>query len=126
MPKADLNVKGMVRNRKLAKSISDVAWSSFRGWLEYFGAKYGKATVAVPPNYTSQNCSNCGEVLKKSLSVRTHVCPHCGYEADRDVNAARNILQKALCTVGHTGTYAWGDTPSGECWRDPALVMVSR
>uniref|UniRef100_UPI0034313FEB RNA-guided endonuclease InsQ/TnpB family protein n=1 Tax=Okeania sp. SIO2F4 TaxID=2607790 RepID=UPI0034313FEB len=87
----------------------------------YFGAKYGKATVAVPPNYTSQNCSNCGEVVKKSLSVRTHVCPHCGYEADRDVNAARNILQKALCTVGHTGTtYAWGDPPSGECWRNPA------
>ncbi|NES02516.1 MAG: transposase, partial [Okeania sp. SIO2F4] len=101
----DLNVKGMVRNRRLAKSISDVAWSTFRGWLEYFGAKYGKVTVAVPPNYTSQNCSNCGAVVKKSLSVRTHVCPHCGYEADRDVNAARNILQKALCTVGHTETY---------------------
>lgn len=109
----DLNVKGMVRNRRLAKSINDVGWSTFRLWLEYFGFKYGKATVAVPPNYTSQNCSNCGEVVKKSLSVRTHVCPHCGYEADRDVNAARNILQKALCTVGHTGTYAWGDTPSG-------------
>ncbi|GGA07627.1 hypothetical protein CYANOKiyG1_20020 [Okeania sp. KiyG1] len=60
MPKADLNVKGMVKNRRLAKSINDVAWSTFRLWLEYFAFKYGKATVAVPPNYTSQNCSNCG------------------------------------------------------------------
>ena len=92
------------------QSISDVAWSIFRGWLEYFGAKYGKTTVAVPPNYTSQNCSNCGEVVKKSLSVRTHVGLHCSYTEDRDINAA-NILQKALCTVGHTGTYAWGDHP---------------
>lgn len=108
-----MNVKGMVRNRHLAKSISDVAWSTFRSWLEYFGTKYGKATVAVPPHHTSQNCSNCGEVVKKSLSVRTHVCPHCNHIEDRDVNAAKNILQKALCTVGHTGTHAWGDLPSG-------------
>ena len=113
MPKADLNFKGMVRNQHLAKSISDVAWSTFRSWLEYFGAKYGKVTVAITPNYTSQNCSNCGEVVKKSLSMRTHVCLHCGYVEDRDVNAAKNILKKALSTVGHTGTYAWGDLPSG-------------
>lgn len=109
----DLNIKGMVRNRHLAKSISDVAWATFRSWLEYFGAKYGKVTVAVSPQYTSQNCSNCGKVVKKSLSVRTHVCPHCNHVEDRDINAAKNILQKALCTVGHTGTYAWGDLPSG-------------
>ncbi|NES68584.1 MAG: transposase [Okeania sp. SIO2D1] len=109
----NLNVKGMVRNRHLAKSISDVAWSTFRSWLEYFGVKYGKVTVAVPPHNTSQNCSNCGKVVKKSLSVRTHICPHCSYVEDRDINAAKNILKKGLCTVGHTGTYAWGDLPSG-------------
>ncbi len=74
--------------------------------------KYGKVTVAVPPHYTSQNCSNCGKVVTKTLSVRTHVCPHCGYVADRDVNAALNILQRGLSTVGHTGTYAWGDLPA--------------
>jgi len=108
----DLNVKGLVRNRHLAKSISDAGWSTFRKWLEYFGKKYGKATVAVPPHYTSQNCSNCGNVVKKSLSIRTHVCPHCGYVADRDVNAALNILQRGLSTLGHSGTYAWGDLPS--------------
>jgi putative transposase len=108
----DLNVKGMVRNRHLAKSISDAGWSTFRLWLEYFGHKYGKVTVAVPPHNTSQNCSNCGEKVKKSLSTRTHICPHCGFVEDRDVNAAINILQKGLSTVGHTGTYAWGDLPS--------------
>ncbi|NMF64580.1 RNA-guided endonuclease TnpB family protein [Brasilonema octagenarum] len=108
----DLNVKGLVRNRHLAKSISDVGWSTFRSWLEYFGHKYGKVTVAVPPHNTSQNCSNCDKKVKKSLSTRTHVCPHCGYVEDRDVNAAINILKRGLSTVGHTGTYAWGDLPS--------------
>jgi putative transposase len=108
----DLNVKGMVRNRKLAKSISDAGWTIFRQWLEYFGYKYGKITVAVAPNNTSQDCSNCGQKVQKSLSTRTHVCPHCGHIQDRDWNGARNILIKALRTVGHTGTYAWGDLPS--------------
>ena len=108
----DLNVKGMVRNHRLAKSISDAGWTTFRQWLEYFGQKYGKITVAVPPHYTSQECSNCGEKVKKSLSVRTHICPHCKFVEDRDINAAINILRKALRTVGHTGTYAWGDLPA--------------
>lgn len=105
----DLNVKGLVRNRHLAKSISDAGWSMFRQWLEYFGRKYGKVTVAVPPQYTSQDCSSCGETVSKSLSTRTHVCPHCGYVADRDVNAARNILQKGLRRAGHAQTYMLGE-----------------
>ncbi len=108
----DLNVQGLVKNRHLAKSISDAGWSTFRQWLEYFGFKYGKQTIAVAPHNTSQNCSNCGKKVKKSLSTRTHVCPHCGFIEDRDVNAALNILKLALSTVGHTGNYAWGDLPS--------------
>jgi putative transposase len=102
----DLNVKGLVRNRKLALSISDAGWSTFRSWLEYFGHKYGKITVAVPPHYTSQECSNCGKIVKKTLSERTHICS-CGYVADRDVNAAENILKRGLAMAGHAGTYAW-------------------
>jgi len=98
----DLNVEGMVKNRHLAKSISDAGWSKFRQWLEYFGYKYGKVTVAVAPHNTSQNCSKCGEKVQKSLSTRTHICPHCNYVEDRDINAALNILQKGLSTVGHT------------------------
>ncbi|WP_013325368.1 RNA-guided endonuclease InsQ/TnpB family protein [Gloeothece verrucosa] len=102
----DLNVKGLAKS-KLAKSVNDAAWSTFRQWLEYFAFKYGKATVAVPPHNTSQNCSNCGEKVKKSLSTRTHRCPHCLYEEDRDINAAINILKLGLSTVGHTGSKAF-------------------
>ncbi len=100
----DLMVRNMVKNRKLSKSISDAAWSAFRNWLEYFGKVFGAVTVAVPPHYTSQNCSNCGEEVKKSLSTRTHKCHHCGFVLDRDWNAAINILELALRSVGHTGT----------------------
>lgn len=100
----DLQVRNMVKNSKLSKSISDAAWSNFRCWLEYFGKVFGVVTVAVPPHYTSANCSNCGEVVKKSLSQRTHKCPHCEYVRDRDWNAAINILELGLRTVGHTGT----------------------
>ncbi len=93
-----------VKNRHLAKSISDAAWTQFREWVEYFGKVFGVVTVAVLPHYTSQNCSNCGKVVKKTLSTRTHTCPHCGHTQDRDWNAARNILEKALRTAGHVGT----------------------
>lgn len=105
----DLNVKGMVKNRHLAKSISDVGWFLFRRWLDYFGYKYGKITVAVSPYNTSQNCANCGKKVQKSLSTRTHVCPHCSYVEDRDINAAINILQKGLSTVGHTESLKLGE-----------------
>jgi putative transposase len=108
----DLNVKGMVKNHRLAKSITDAGWSTFRRWLEYFADKYGKLAIAVPPHNTSQNCSNCGEKVQKSLSTRTHVCPHCGFIKDRDINAAINILQRALYIVGRTKINAWGETPS--------------
>ena len=118
----DLNVKGLVKNRHLAKSISDAGWSTFRQWLEYFGFKYGKVTIAVPPHNTSQNCSKCGRKVKKSLSTRTHVCPHCGFIEDRDVNAAINILKLALSTAGHAGTYAWGDLPS---WAIGAILSFN-
>ncbi|WP_424101897.1 RNA-guided endonuclease InsQ/TnpB family protein [Moorena producens] len=83
----------------MAKSINDAGWYQFRKWMEHFGTKFGKVTVAVNPAYTSQNCSNCGEVVKKSLSTRTHTCK-CGCQLDRDHNAAINILKKALSTVG--------------------------
>jgi putative transposase len=106
----DLKVRNMVRNRHLAKSISDAAWTQFRTWVEYFGKVFGVVTVAVPPHYTSQNCCKCATVVKKTLSTRTHTCHHCGHVQDRDQNAARNILEKALRTVGHTGSHASGET----------------
>ncbi|MCC5626696.1 transposase [Nostoc sphaeroides CHAB 2801] len=100
----DLKVRNMVKNHHLAKSIHEAAWMQFRQWVEYFGKVFGVATVAVPPHNTSQNCSNCGQVVKKSLSTRTHSCNKCGMVLDRDHNAARNILEIGLRTVGHTGT----------------------
>jgi putative transposase len=110
----NLQVKNMVKNHKLAKSISDAAWSQFAQWLEYFGKVYGKTVVAVAPQYSSQDCSSCGNLVKKSLSVRTHICI-CGTVLDRDHNAALNILAKGLRqaginlnTVGHTEINAWG------------------
>jgi len=110
----DLKVKNLVRNRKLAKSINDAAWSQLRKWIEYFGVKYSRLTIAVPPQYTSSDCFKCGKRIKKSLSVRTHVC-ECGFTEDRDLNAALNILKKA--TIGHIGSWsqdlnAWGEDTS--------------
>ena len=91
----DLNVRGMVRNHHLAKSIQDASWSSFIDMLSYKTQILGKTLIKVAPQYTSQNCSNCGEYAQKSLSVRTHRCLNCGFIADRDYNASLNILKKA-------------------------------
>jgi putative transposase len=117
------------QNHHLAKSISDASWSRFREWLEYFGRVFGVPVIAVAPHFTSQDCSSCGEKVQKALSVRTHSCPHCGYIQDRDINAALNILKKALMslsktktTVGHTESNVLeisecktsvGETPTG-------------
>jgi putative transposase len=113
----DLRIKNMVKNHCLAKSINDASWYQFRVWLEYFAKVFRRVTVAVNPQYTSQECSSCGEIVKKTLSTRTHVCK-CGCVMDRDENAAKNILSRGLGTVGHTGTFAldasnaWGDETS--------------
>ncbi|NEO36689.1 MAG: transposase [Moorea sp. SIOASIH] len=109
----DLRVKNLVKNHCLAKSINDAGWYQFRKWMEHFGTKFGKVTVAVNPAYTSQNCSECGEEVKKSLSTRTHTCK-CGCQLDRDHNAAINILKRALGTVGHTGTLVLNQNALGD------------
>nr|WP_208492152.1 RNA-guided endonuclease TnpB family protein [aff. Roholtiella sp. LEGE 12411] len=90
----DLRVSNMVKNHCLAKSISDASWYLFRQWIEYFAAKFDKLAVPVPPQYTSQKCSSCGVIVKKSLSTRSHICS-CGCELHRDTNAAINILNLA-------------------------------
>ena len=96
----DLQVANMVKNHHLAKSISDAGWYQYTQWLDYYGKVWDKAVVAVSPNYTSQDCSNCGHRVKKSLSTRTHSCPNCGVELCRDTNAALNILQKGMKILG--------------------------
>jgi len=86
----DVQVRNMVRNHHLAKSISDAGWAAFRTILTSKAAYAGKWVVAVPPAFTSQLCSRCGVVVSKGLSVRWHRCPACGTNLHRDHNAARN------------------------------------
>jgi putative transposase len=101
----DLRIKNLVKNHCLAKSINDASWYQFRVWVEYFAKVFNRVTVAVNPQYSSQECSRCGQIVKKTLSTRTHVC-QCGCVMDRDENAARIILSRGLGTVGHIGTSA--------------------
>ena len=100
----DLNIGGMVRNHHLAKSISDAAWGQFLNIIASRAERAGSQVVRVPAQYTSQLCSRCGALVPKSMSVRTHVCTACGYVADRDHNAAQNILQRGLVKTreGHS------------------------
>ncbi|BAZ22872.1 IS891/IS1136/IS1341 transposase [Kalymmatonema gypsitolerans NIES-4073] len=91
----------------LAKSINDVAWTLFRRWLEYFALVFNTTVVAVNPRMTSQKCSDCGAIVKKSLSTRTHKCS-CGCQLQRDVNAAINILNLAKARLGHNRSNATG------------------
>ena len=110
----DLQVRNMVRNHHLAKSISDASWGMFVQWLRYFGRVFGKVVVPVPPQYTTQDCANCRHRVPKTLSTRTHTCPKCGYRECRDVNAAQVILQKGLVLAAQQYPRAVGNLTLGE------------
>ena len=117
----NLQVRNMVKNHKLAKSINDASWRKFREWLEYFGVVYGVPVIAVNPSYTSINCSNCGEPVIKTLSTRTHSCHSCFYVADQDENASKNILKAALKQLADTVGRTEINNASGE--NDLCLVQ---
>src|SRR5437588_2096724 len=109
----NLAIRNMVRNRKLAKSIHDAGWGIFLQWLARYAFMHDIPVIAVPPHFTSQKCSDCGTIVQKSLSIRTHICHGCGVVLDRDHNAALNILQKARSidqngTEGRSGTNPTG------------------
>ena len=98
----DLSVKqlrSISRNRNMTKGYNDASIGILRKRICDKAESAGRTIVLVDPKGTSQICSNCQEVVEKDLSVRIHVCPHCGYEEDRDVNAARNILARALSVL---------------------------
>jgi len=92
----ELNVIGMIKNHKLAKSIADSGWSQLVTFTTYKAESAGRVVKQVDPRHTTQLCSNCSEIVKKALSVRVHRCETCGFVADRDENAAKNILQRAI------------------------------
>ena len=95
----DLNIKGMVKNHCLAKSISDAAWNQLTRFTAYKAENAGRHSVQVDPRNTSKLCSVCGQIVDKSLAERAHHCP-CGVTLDRDHNAAINILRLGLQTLG--------------------------
>lgn len=95
-----LNGKGMLRNHRLAKSISDAAWFQLAQFVSYKAANAGRSVVLVDPRNTSRRCSRCGSLVDKDLSTRIHSCPACGLVLDRDLNASINILALGLQSLG--------------------------
>lgn len=101
----DLNVRGMVKNHCLAKSISDAAWTQFVQFTTYKAENAGRRSVRVDPRNTSKLCSACGSMVDKSLAERVHHCS-CGVTLDRDHNAAINILRRGLASLGNNAREA--------------------
>lgn len=95
----ELNVAGMVKNHTLARSIHDAGWVKFVQILEHKAEEAGARVIKVPAHHTTQRCSECGDITPKPLSVRRHVCVSCGYEEDRDVNAAKNIKLRGISKI---------------------------
>ncbi len=106
----DLQIAHLVKNHHLAKSISDASWGLFLSWVRYYGHTHSVPVVAVPARFTTQDCSGCGFRVKKSLSMRTHICPACGLVLDRDWNAALNILAAALAWLAAHRTAGQAET----------------
>jgi putative transposase len=107
----DLNVKGMMANRRLSRALSDVGFAEIRRQLEYKTNMHGGKVIVIDRWFpSSKKCSRCGAVKDSiALNERVFHCDRCGFEIDRDLNAARNI-----CTVGLTGTYACGPEGAGD------------
>ena len=97
-----LNVRRILKNRRLARAISDAGWYGFRSILKSKAESARVEVVEVDPAYTSQICSSCGQLVQKTLSERWHTCD-CGCSLHRDVNAAKNILARGLVRTEPVG-----------------------
>ncbi|MFB2937045.1 RNA-guided endonuclease InsQ/TnpB family protein, partial [Aerosakkonemataceae cyanobacterium BLCC-F154] len=122
-----LKVSNLVKNHKLAKSISDASWYQFTIWVNYFAKIHKITCIAVPPQFTTIDCSVCGAKVYKTLSTRTHQCPHCKTVLDRDWNAAINILKKGLKYLGEylNGTVGQTETDPND-WGESGLWVFNR
>jgi len=98
----DLGIQDMQSNGNhvINRGIADVAWNRFVQFTRFKAEEAGRACLLVNPRGTTQECSGCGAVVPKDLSVRVHDCPHCGLKLDRDLNAARNVLARGLASLG--------------------------
>jgi putative transposase len=94
-----LNIKNMLEDKKYSKSIADAAWSTLIQYTTAKAENAGRVVVAVDPRGTSQRCSQCGAVVPKTIEVRIHNCPHCGFKTSRDLNSALEILRLGLESV---------------------------
>ena len=120
----DLNVNGMLKNHKLAKSISDCSFSMIRRMLDYKSNWYGRKLIVIDRwSPTSKTCSDCGYVMKDwNLGIREWTCPNCGAHHDRDINAAKNILDEGLKFLDNTV----GTTEIKACGVDSSVLFESR
>jgi len=107
-----LNVKGMAAGM-LAKSVHDAAWSKLREMIAYKAAYAGRRFIEVDARNTTQGCSGCGAIVPKELSERRHICPHCSLEMDRDHNAARVILHRAVVRPDPHNVGRWAERAVG-------------
>jgi len=115
----NLNIKGLAKS-KLSKSVNNAGWGTFLQILSIKAANAGLMTIAVNPNGTSQDCSNCGVKVPKTLADRWHNCPECGCELDRDHNAAINIRNRA---VGHVVLNASGVLSNSRTVKEEARAL---
>jgi len=97
----DLDIKGMQAkgNRTVNKGIADVAWDRFVTFTNAKAEEAARSVIRVDPKNTTQQCSRCGEIVRKDLHVRVHDCPCCGLKTDRDLNAALNVLARGLVSI---------------------------
>ncbi|AKH97668.1 RNA-guided endonuclease InsQ/TnpB family protein [Halanaeroarchaeum sulfurireducens] len=96
----DLNVKGMLEDSHNARNKQDAAWRQFISLLDYKADLYGCHVVQIEPEGTTKECASCGVETAKPIWVREHSCPSCGFECDRDANAAMNVLQRGFSELG--------------------------
>lgn len=118
----NLRITNMLKNHHLAKAIVDGSWGMLTRFTDYKAEEAGKTVVKVDPKNTSQECSECGAIVRKSLAVRMHICSNCNFVADRDLNASFNILNRAMIKIG------WGPpkfTPAEIGVQSTEMVNIS-